>query len=150
MKFESRYTLFIKENELEHEILKMVAILSQSRCEITWYCIELINYNGRAGICRIGQWCHKCAQGSFLPMASERQRYIVTLSLIGWAHTQNDPCMPMAWCHHSSSVMCRVHIQVKFDPISGKFHKQLLVWAKLIIPYELLNRLVFQTSGQMM
>ena len=25
--------------------------------------------------------------------ANERQRYIVTSSLIGWTHTQNDPCM---------------------------------------------------------
>ena len=25
--------------------------------------------------------------------SNERRRYIVTLSLIGWAHTQNDPCM---------------------------------------------------------
>ena len=27
--------------------------------------------------------------------ANERRRYIVTSSLIGWAHTQNDPCQPM-------------------------------------------------------
>ena len=25
--------------------------------------------------------------------ANERRRYIVTSSLIGWAHTQNDPCI---------------------------------------------------------
>ena len=25
--------------------------------------------------------------------ANERQRYIVTLSLIGWEHRQNDPCI---------------------------------------------------------
>ena len=25
--------------------------------------------------------------------ANERWRYIVTLSLIGWVHTQNDPCV---------------------------------------------------------
>ena len=27
---------------------------------------------------------------------NERRRYIVTSSLIGWAHTQNDPCQVMA------------------------------------------------------
>ena len=27
--------------------------------------------------------------------ANERRRYIVTSSLIGWAHTYNDPCFPM-------------------------------------------------------
>ena len=25
--------------------------------------------------------------------ANERRRYIVTSSLIGWAHAQNDPCL---------------------------------------------------------
>ena len=25
--------------------------------------------------------------------ANERRRYIVTSSLIGWVHTQNDPCL---------------------------------------------------------
>ena len=29
--------------------------------------------------------------------ANERRRYIVTSSLIGQAHTQNDPCIPIVW-----------------------------------------------------
>ena len=29
--------------------------------------------------------------------ANKRQRYIVTSSLIGWEHTQNDPCMNSLW-----------------------------------------------------
>ena len=29
--------------------------------------------------------------------ANGRRRYIVTLSLIGWAHTQNDPCIYSMW-----------------------------------------------------
>ena len=39
-------------------------------------------------------WCHDIA-GIILGMglASERWRYNVMSSLIGWAHTQNDPCI---------------------------------------------------------
>ena len=29
----------------------------------------------------------------YMRPANERRRYIVTSSLIGWMHTQNDPCM---------------------------------------------------------
>ena len=37
---------------------------------------------------------HKFTPGIILGMgsANERRRYIVTSSLIGWAHTQNDNC----------------------------------------------------------
>ena len=30
--------------------------------------------------------------------ANERRRYNVTSSLIGWAHSQNDPCDGITWC----------------------------------------------------
>ena len=55
-------------------------------------------------ICYIsGQYCHRSVglfclvpthPGIILCMrtAKERRRYNVTSSLIGWAHTQNDPC----------------------------------------------------------
>ena len=33
--------------------------------------------------------------------ANERQRYIVTSSLIGWVHTQNNPCVITALDHIS-------------------------------------------------
>ena len=33
--------------------------------------------------------------------ANERRRYNVTSSLIGWAHTQNDPWMPLTHLWHS-------------------------------------------------
>ena len=46
-------------------------------------------------------------------LANERQCYNVTLSLIGWVHTQNDPwelngdtsalVLVMAWCHQAPS-----------------------------------------------
>ena len=35
--------------------------------------------------------------------ANERWRYNVTSSLIGWAHSQNDPC-EWSWCWHCTSV----------------------------------------------
>ena len=40
---------------------------------------------------------HKTCSGFILCMHSpnERRHYIVTSSHIGWAHTQNDPCMPI-------------------------------------------------------
>ena len=55
-------------------------------------------------------------QGSFLYMhsANERRRYIVTSSLIGWAHTQNDPCS--MW-EISSSL--NYIISIKFAPLYG-------------------------------
>ena len=38
--------------------------------------------------------------------ANERRRYVVTSSLIGWVHTQNDPCrFPIAPQGHHMSVM---------------------------------------------
>ena len=39
---------------------------------------------------------HLISPGIILCMhpANERRRYIVTSSLIGWVHTQNDPCIP--------------------------------------------------------
>ena len=33
----------------------------------------------------------------YMRPANERWRYTVTLSLIGWAHTQNDPCWGYWW-----------------------------------------------------
>ena len=33
------------------------------------------------------------SQGSYMRPANERRRYNVTSSLIGWAHTENDPCL---------------------------------------------------------
>ena len=45
--------------------------------------------------CPIG-WCKMCIPGIILCLgsANERWRYLITSSLIGWAHTQNDP-----WIH---------------------------------------------------
>ena len=44
-------------------------------------------------------YCNKPCAGIILCMspANERWCYIVMLSLIGWAHTQNDPCMYICW-----------------------------------------------------
>ena len=36
---------------------------------------------------------------------NERRRYIVTSSLIGWAHTQNDPCPFPVGCHSRSELL---------------------------------------------
>ena len=50
---------------------------------------------------------HRSDQGILsMGSANERQHYIVTLSLIGWAHTQNDPC----WYSHY--LRCQ-HLQYK-------------------------------------
>ena len=38
-------------------------------------------------------WCHPVAEIIWcMRPANERRRYIVTSSIIGWVHTQNDPC----------------------------------------------------------
>ena len=40
----------------------------------------------------------------YMRPANERRRYILTSSLIGWAHTQNDPCLiryPTMWNSNS-------------------------------------------------
>ena len=48
--------------------------------------------------------------------ANERWSYIVTLSVIGWAHTQNDP-----WCHQGLSVQdspqmyCNPWLKILYD-----------------------------------
>ena len=49
--------------------------------------------------------CHMCYTGCSCPgiilymhLANERWRHIVTSSLIGWAHTQNDACLS-GHCH---------------------------------------------------
>ena len=46
--------------------------------------------------------------------ANERQRYNVTLSLIGWAHRQNDPCVCVffvsvsCWFIHTLQLSCNI------------------------------------------
>ena len=65
----------------------------------------LINYQEKLNWIKYFTWyiqSEHCTQyfpqGSLcICPANERQRYIVMSSLIGWSHTQNDPC-----CHSSS------------------------------------------------
>ena len=42
--------------------------------------------------------------------ANERWRYIVTSSLIGWVHTQNDPCIPYIKVHLNNNKSSHQHI----------------------------------------
>ena len=67
--------------------------------------------SSRYGIMRAGGFSALTIAGIILYMrpANERRRYIVTPSLIGWAHTQNDPCLNYA-CYRcgtlSSPIVC--------------------------------------------
>ena len=48
-----------------------------------------------------------------MPSANERWRYTVTLFLIGWAHTQNHPCMApghMPWLFDQESLLVKARI----------------------------------------
>ena len=40
--------------------------------------------------------------------ANERRRYIVTSSLIGWAHTQNDPCLIIQILYRHVDITCKI------------------------------------------
>ena len=41
--------------------------------------------------------------------ANKRRHYIVTVPLIAWAHTQNDPCTSMSWANKSEHPEIRDH-----------------------------------------
>ena len=62
--------IFIQQNAVEYVVCKISAILSRPLCDIRRYVVIIL------GMCS----------------ANERRRYSVTSSLIGWAHTKNDPC----------------------------------------------------------
>ena len=47
-----------------------------------------------------------------MPPANERQRYIVTSSLIGWVHPQNNPCTLLYWLSYIAS---NISISEKID-----------------------------------
>ena len=49
---------------------------------------------------------------------SERRRYIVMSSLIGWAHTQNNPCITQYKLRWAVCVLCYYHIAKRNTHIS--------------------------------
>ena len=59
----------------------------------------------------------------FMRPASERRRYIVTSSLIGWVHTQNDPCEAL---RASEAKVSLIHIKFPFEWVKTKFHIKIL------------------------
>ena len=80
-----------------------------------------------------------CDSGIILNMCpvNERRRYIVTSSLIGWAHTQNEAfSLSGGYSNHSSTVLHQVclmyitDIYLSLQPISWWRHMTILVCVK--------------------
>ena len=62
-------------------------------CLVTWFCYQLIAKPGNKTAAPQWPELYSLWRGLFCVCpANERQCYSVTLSLIGWAHAQNDPC----------------------------------------------------------
>ena len=65
---------------------------------------------------------------------NEGWRYIVTSSLIGWKHTQNDPCgryeSSIAWCCHDIYFIT----QWGWDKISQTTFSSVFSWQKIAVP----------------
>ena len=59
---------------------------------VSWWVISVAQVIAVCGSCLVGD-CSAAGIVLCMHPANERRRYIVTSSLIGWAHTQNDP-----WC----------------------------------------------------
>ena len=75
-------------------------------------------------------WPHFCfSAGIILCMgpANEGRRYIVTLSLIGWTHTQNDPCQCI-WNHHGDAALLDAFYNVFMSSIIQISWKYLFLW----------------------
>ena len=56
----------------------------------------------------------------YMRSANERWRYTVTPSLIGWAHTQNDPWHNASDCNHHSCVCWADCLCTQHSKINGK------------------------------
>ena len=53
--------------------------------------------------------------------ANEKRRYIVTSSLIGWAHTQNNPCIYISYDRwHPTNEMSPVSLQLSIGATYGR------------------------------
>ena len=65
--------------------------------------------------------------------ANDRRRYIVTSSLIGWAHTPNDPCCAYLWASTISTLRPRQNGRYVTDNISKCIILNENVWISLNI-----------------
>ena len=66
--------------------------------------------------------------------ANERWRYSVTPSLIGWAHTQNHPCMApghMPWLFDQESLLVKARLRARSYPIRHSCFVQALLPGRL-------------------
>ena len=52
--------------------------------------------------------------------ANERRRYIVTSSLIGWVHTQNDPCP--CWCNNTPENFAIIELCNSLASLGSHWH----------------------------
>ena len=55
----------------------------------------------------------------YMGPANERRRYTVTPSLIGWAHTQNDPCSRFINLY---PVKLKIAIEIYIQYATRKYH----------------------------
>ena len=67
--------------------------------------------------------------------ANGRRRYIVTSSLIGWAHMQNDPCLSNQWQSRSvtSYISKSISPLVKMAAVSQTIYLDAFSWMKSFV-----------------
>ena len=71
-------------------------------------------------------------QGTFMGPANERRRYLVTPSLIGWAHAQNDPCI---WTLEFQHWVQMFHLYTLWGIIYDWFIYMILWLIDMSLPY---------------
>ena len=84
-------------------------------------------------VCDIGpRWHHTSSRMiSYMHPANGRRRYIETSSIIGWAHTQNDPCFMSKW----QRSIIDLHIQVG---LAAEWEKpRIMIFTQTVCFYEI-------------